>query len=115
VVVTILVLGPIVWAGHELGHVLAWRALGVRATGVAVSLRHAPRGLGIRYAADRRTLTRRQQFLGAAWGPALSLLLAVVLWRQAPLIAAGSLELAAVNLVPFRGSDGRTMLRVLRP
>ena len=115
----VLVLLPVVpvallsFAAHELGHLLAWKAFGVRHKRLVFHWRRG--GIGVEYDADRRHLSRRQQFVGAAGGPMANLLLAAALWHVAPLLASGSLELGLFNLLlPVRGSDGRWMLRSLR-
>jgi hypothetical protein len=105
--------GLLLFATHELGHLLAWQAFGVRHKRLVFHWRRG--GIGVEYDADRRHLSRRQQFVGAAGGPAANLLLAAALWHLAPLLASASLELALFNtLLPVRGSDGRWMLRALR-
>ena len=101
------------FAAHELGHLLAWKAFGVRHKRLVFHWRRG--GVGVEYDADRRHLSGRQQFVGAASGPLANLLLAGALWQVAPLLASGSLELGLFNLLlPVRGSDGRSMLRSLR-
>jgi hypothetical protein len=101
------------FAAHELGHLLAWKTFGVRHKRFVFHWRRG--GIGVEYDADRRSLSRWQQFAGAAGGPMANLLLAAALWRVAPLLASGSLELGLFNLLlPVRGSDSRWMLRSLR-
>jgi hypothetical protein len=109
----LLVPAGLLWfAAHELGHLLAWKALGVRHQRLVF---HWRGGIGVEYDADRRYLSRGQQFVGAASGPMANLLLAAALWHVAPLLASGSLELGLFNiLLPVHGSDGRWMLRSLR-
>ena len=115
-VLVLLLLAPaalVSFAAHELGHLLAWKTFGVRHKRFVFHWRRG--GIGVEYDADRRHLSRRQQFVGAAGGPMANLLLAAALWHVAPLLASGSLELGLFNiLLPVHGADGRWMLRSLR-
>jgi len=92
---------------HELGHLLVATAVGIRVKRVGIAwrgpyiVREQGRPLG--------------NFCTALAGPALNLLLAVVLWSSAPQFSLINLLLGAYNLVPFiPGLDGYNALVAYR-
>lgn len=118
VLAVLVVLGSIAW--HELGHVLAARALGFDVLEVRLGLLDSATA----YEADHRTAHDR--VLCALAGPVASLLLAVALgaaaWLQGADAGSGSLSalaglnllIALANLVPLKGTDGWEILAGLR-
>lgn len=95
---------------HELGHAAAAQLLGLPWRPVV-----SKRGPGIRVGRDDLRLTRAQRGITAAAGPGASLLLAACLWAIGQhLCALASIEIAVVNLVPFRHSDGMTLREAIR-
>jgi len=91
---------------HELAHVVAAIALGVRVKRVGISWR----GPYI----VREQGTPLASFLIALAGPGLNLLLAFGFWSFAPRFGFINLLLGAYNLLPFRGLDGKNALAAIR-
>ena len=90
---------------HELGHVLAARAVGVEVKRIGLGWR----GMYIRRA---RGEGWRETAICLA-GPIANLLLAIVVRDQHWLVLC-SLEFALINLLPFAHSDGRHAWAALR-
>jgi membrane-associated protease RseP (regulator of RpoE activity) len=90
---------------HELGHVLAARAVGVEVKRLGLGWR----GMYIRRA---RSEGWRESMICLA-GPMANLLLAIVV-RNQHWLALCSLEFALINLLPFAHSDGRHAWAALR-
>ena len=87
---------------HELGHYLILWHLG-----------HPPRALILGFSGaqmETDNLPYRQEFLAAAAGPVVSLLLGLILplW---PIMGCYSLLLGCINLLPIPGLDGGRMLK----
>ena len=91
-------------AAHELAHLLALRALGVRTVELRLGLLGAELKTGL--------LSPRQELWGTLTGPAANVLLAAVLLRPLPRWAVLSALLAAFNLLPAYPLDGGRLLRL---
>lgn len=117
-VVFITIASPVVLASlllaalcHELGHYLVLRAFGGKAEAVSVT------PFGVRMSvAQCPQLSYGKEMLAVAAGPAVNLLLAVILssignyWELAYLSAGTHLVLGLFNLLPIRPLDGGTLL-----
>jgi Zn-dependent protease len=88
---------------HEAGHVLACRMLGVKVKKVGISWK----GAYVQHA----ECSPAAHTLIALCGPIANLALAVVLPWEA---AAANLILGVMNLLPYTGSDGKTILNYFR-
>jgi hypothetical protein len=92
---------------HEVAHALTAENLGLRVNGVVVKWY----GIGVR----RERGLPWQNLLIAAAGPAMSFLLAFILWEWAPALAKGNLALAILCVLqPNQKSDGHKMLTALK-
>lgn len=91
---------------HECGHAAV--AAMLRLPWKPVLTRHGP---GMKIGSDAITLTRRQVALTCGGGPVANILLAALAIHFGfGLVAFFNLAVAALNLVPFRRSDGRRIL-----
>lgn len=96
---------------HELGHYLALQCFGARVEAVCITAF----GAEIRVA-DRPALSYGRELLAVAAGPAVNILLALLLswggqWQDKLYVFAGAqLILGAFNLLPVRPLDGGTMI-----
>lgn len=95
--------------GHEAGHLLALRLAGARVERVRLT------AFGAEILADTRFLPYPREILCTLAGPAVNLLLAVVLARLtgACLAAGVNLTLGAFNLLPVPALDGGRVLHLL--
>ena len=92
---------------HERGHALVAQALGLPWKPVVTW--HGP---GVKIGSDAIKLTRWQIMATAAGGPLANLVLAAVAFALGmPLLALCCAEFALWNLLPFKRSDGRRILR----
>lgn len=92
---------------HELAHAAAAAAFGLPWTPTLT--RHGP---GVRIGSDNVRLTRAQVSWTAAAGPAANIIFAFVAFRASvPMLVLVNAEFALFNLLPFRRSDGRRILR----
>lgn len=91
---------------HEMAHVLAARAMGIRVKRVGVTWMgpYIVREQGPPFANLRIALA----------GPVLNLALALSFWTFAPQFGLVNLALGAYNLLPFRGLDGYHALAAYR-
>lgn len=102
-----LLLGVLSVVLHELAHGLTAEQLGCRVKRVVVSWR----GIGV----VRAKGLPWQNLLIAAAGPAMSLLLAFLLWVDAPMVAWGNLAMGLLCLLqPSQASDGSRIVAALR-
>ena len=90
---------------HELAHVVAAWATGVRVYQIGISRK----GPFIR----REAGTTGQNLTITLAGPGLNLLFALVFYRVAPRFALSNLVLGVSNLLPFASSDGSRALSLL--
>jgi Zn-dependent protease len=91
---------------HELAHIAAASALGVRVYQVGMS-RRGP--------FSRRDPGSTSQNLAITLaGPGINLLLALILHRTSPSFALNNLVLGICNLLPFPSSDGSRALSLLQ-
>jgi Zn-dependent protease len=91
---------------HELAHIAAASALGVRVYQVGMSRR----GPFIR----REPGSTRQNLAITLAGPGVNLLLALTLHRTNPSFALNNLVLGICNLLPFPSSDGSRALSLIK-
>jgi stage IV sporulation protein FB len=90
---------------HEIAHIAAAKTIGVRIYQVGMTRK----GPFIR----RESGTTGQNLTITLAGPAVNLLLALILYRISPGFALGNLVLGVSNLLPFRFSDGSRALSLL--
>lgn len=90
---------------HELGHLAALKAAGVRIH----RLRLTASGASIR----TEPMSYRQELLTAAAGPAVNVLLSCFFLHRVPAAALINLALLTYNLLPFYPLDGGRILRCL--
>lgn len=88
---------------HELGHLLVLRVCGVAVRGIRIGISGA--------VIESGCSSYGKEFLCAAAGPAVNILLAAVVLRAVPVFAMVNTALAAVNLLPLYPLDGGRMLR----
>lgn len=92
---------------HELGHATAAAAFGL--AWKPVITRHGP---GMEIGSDHIRLSRAQVSFTAAAGPAANIVFALIAIRAGvPMLALLNVEFALFNLLPFRRSDGRRILK----
>lgn len=95
--------------GHEAGHLLALRLAGVRVERMRLT------AFGAEILADTRFMSYPREILCTLAGPAVNLLLAVILARlMGAYLAAGvNLTLGVFNLLPVPALDGGRILHLL--
>lgn len=94
-------------AAHELGHVAVMRLLGIPIRGIFARAG----GAVLRW--ESASVPYWQECFCAAAGPAVNVLLALVLYRVDAVGCAVNVLLAVYNLLPLRGNDGAVMLSSL--
>jgi len=98
------------WEAHEIGHIIAWRIYGVKAKGIMLNF-WKPLGLGVVFDSDRTMLPINQQIKATMAGPISSVLIGMLALPIDPVFAKCSIFFGALNLIPFKGSDGWTIAK----
>lgn len=94
---------------HELGHLVALRLVGATVQGICFT------GFGAEIRADTRYLSYGRDILCTAAGPAVNLILALLLARVSGdyLLAGANLLQGLFNLLPVPGLDGARLLHLI--